>query len=217
MKNIIFIAAPASGKGTLSSLLKERCGYNHISTGDLLRNIIKEKSELGLEVEKVISGGKLVNDELMFRIVREHLENIDREKPFILDGLPRTLDQAKYLDTLLSELNINDYKVIYLDIDEETASKRALGRQTCTNCGASYNKFFEDFMPKEEGICDKCGKELISRSDDNEESFKVRFQTFTDNTLPILDYYRNEDKVSDIDCSKYTNDEIFDMIVSMVK
>lgn len=217
MKNIIFIAAPASGKGTLSSLLKERCGYIHISTGDLLRNIIKEKSELGLEVEKVISGGNLVNDELMFKIVRKELESIDKSKSFILDGLPRTLDQAKYLDTLFSELGINDYQVIYLDIDEETASKRALGRQTCTNCGASYNKFFEEFMPNKEGICDKCGNELISRSDDNEESFKVRFKNFLNNTLPIVDYYKEENKISNIDCSKYSNDEIFDIIVSMVK
>lgn len=217
MKNIIFIAAPASGKGTLSGLLKERCGYNHISTGDLLRNIVKEQSELGREVEEVIKGGNLVNDELMFKIVRNHLESIDKSKPFILDGLPRTLNQATYLDTLFDELGIEDYQVIYLDIDESEASKRALGRQTCTNCGASYNKFFDEFKSKVENICDKCGNELISRSDDNEESFKVRFKTFIDNTLPIVDYYRNKNKITDIDCNKYTNDEIFDIITNVVK
>ena len=217
MKNIIFIAAPASGKGTLSKILEERCGYIHISTGDLLRNIINEKSDLGREVEEVIKGGKLVNDELMFKIIRKELESIDKSKSFILDGLPRTIDQAKYLSTLFSELNIDDYKVIYLDIDEAVATKRALGRQTCTNCGASYNKFFDAFKSKEENICDKCGNELISRSDDNEESFKVRFKTFMDNTLPIVDYYKGLDKIDNIDCSKYTNDEIFDIILSMVK
>ena len=217
MKNIIFIAAPASGKGTLSELLMERCGFNHISTGDLLRNIIKEQSDLGREVEEVIKGGNLVSDELMFKIIRDCLENIDRTNPFILDGLPRTLDQAKYLDTLLESLNIKDYKVIYLDIDEATACKRAIGRQTCTNCGASYNKFFENFMPKEENKCDKCGSELISRSDDNEESFKNRFDTFTKNTLPIIDYYKKDDKVVEISVSEYTNNEIFDIILKAVE
>ena len=217
MKNIIFIAAPASGKGTLSKVLKERCGYNHISTGDLLRNIINENSDLGKEVADVINSGKLVNDELMFKIVRNELEKIGTDKPFILDGIPRTLDQAAYLDTLFADLGINDYKAIYLDIDEETAMKRALGRLSCTTCGASYNKYFEDFAPKTENICDKCGSELISRGDDNEESFKVRFKSFLDNTLPIVDYYREKNKITDVDCSKYTNDEIFDIITSVVK
>ena len=217
MKNIIFIAAPASGKGTLSKILEERCGYIHISTGDLLRNIVNEKSELGQEVFEVIKSGKLVNDELMFKIIREKLSSIDKTKPFILDGIPRTLDQAKYLDTLFNELGIDDYQVIYLDIDEEIALKRALGRLTCETCGSSYNKYFDEFKPKNENVCDKCGNELSSRSDDNEESFKVRFKSFIDNTLPIVDYYRNKDKIKNINCGEYTNDEIFDIILGVVK
>lgn len=217
MKNIIFIAAPASGKGTLSKILEERCGYNHISTGDLLRNITKENSDLGKEVAEVIKSGKLVNDELMFKIIRNELEKNNSNKPFILDGIPRTLDQAHYLDTLFNDLGIKEYKVIYLDIDENVATKRALGRLSCTNCGASYNKYFEKFMPKLENICDKCGEKLISRSDDNEESFKVRFKSFLDNTLPIVDYYKEKNCIKNIDCSKYTNDEIFDIIIDVVK
>ena len=200
-----------------TKILEERCGYNHISTGDLLRNIIKENSDLGKEVAEVINGGKLVNDELMFKIIRNELERIGTDKPFILDGIPRTLDQATYLDTLFNDLGIDDYKVIYLDIDEETALKRALGRLSCTTCGASYNKYFENFAPKAENICDKCGSELISRGDDNEESFKVRFKSFLDNTLPIVDNYKKQDKITNVDSAKYTNDEIFEMIVSVVK
>ena len=217
MKNIIFIAAPASGKGTLSKILEERCGYNHVSTGDLLRNITKEDSDLGKEVAEVIQSGKLVNDELMFKIIKNKLEELGSDKPFILDGMPRTLDQAEYLDTLFNDLGNTNYKVIYLDIDSEVALKRALGRLSCTTCGASYNKYFDEFKPKEENICDKCGSTLISRSDDNEESFKVRFKSFIDNTLPIVDYYRKQDKITNIDCSKYTNDEIFDIIIDVVK
>lgn len=217
MKNLIFIAAPASGKGTLSSILKERCGYSHVSTGDVLRNKIKEESDLGREVAEVIQSGKLVNDELMFKIIREELEGLDKSKPFILDGLPRTIDQAIYLETLFSELNIDNYQVIYLAINEDTALKRALGRQTCTKCGASYNKYFENFMSKKENICDKCGENLISRADDNEESFKIRFKSFIDNTLPIVDYYKNNDKLVKIESDKYTNEEIFDIIVDVVK
>ena len=217
MKNLILIAAPAAGKGTLSEILVEKYGYIHISTGDLLRNIVNEKSELGQEVFEVIKSGKLVNDELMFKIIREKLSSIDKTKPFILDGIPRTLDQAKYLDTLFNELGIDDYQVIYLDIDEEIALKRALGRLTCETCGSSYNKYFDEFKPKNENVCDKCGNELSSRSDDNEESFKVRFKSFIDNTLPIVDYYRNKDKIKNINCGEYTNDEIFDIILGVVK
>lgn len=217
MKNIIFIAAPASGKGTFSNMLMERCGYSHISTGDLLRNIVKTNSTLGNEVAKVLEQGKLVSDELMFKIIKDALSNIDKNKPFILDGLPRTINQAKYLDELFKELNIVNYEVIYLNVGYEIALKRAIGRLSCLNCGATYNKFFEDFKPQKENICDKCGNELISRTDDNEESFKQRYETFKVSTLPILDYYENNNKLTKIDLEEFTNEEVFDIIVKAVK
>ncbi len=216
MKNVIFIAAPASGKGTYSSMLMERYGYNHISTGDLLRNIVNSNSELGKEVSSVLSSGKLVNDELMFKIIKDALNKINDDKPFILDGVPRTLDQAKYLDILFKELNIPDYKVIYLNVDKEIAKKRAIGRLSCLKCGATYNKFFEGFKPKKENICDKCNNELVTRSDDNEESFNKRFDSYITNTLPILDYYQDCDKLEKIDTADFTHEEIFDIILNMV-
>lgn len=216
MKNIIFIAAPASGKGTYSGMLKEGYGYNHISTGDLLRNIVKSGTELGMEVSEVLSSGKLVNDELMFKIIKDALSKLDNDKPFILDGIPRTLEQADYLEKLFNELNINDYKVIYLNVSEDIALKRALGRMSCSNCGATYNKFFEGFKPQKENICDKCGNELTTRSDDNEESFKQRFETYQENTLPILEFYEKLDKLGKIDTAKFTHEEIFDIILEMV-
>lgn len=216
MKNIIFIAPPASGKGTYSNMLKERYDYVHISTGDLLRNIIASGSDLGKEVEAVISKGNLVGDHLMFEIIKDALNSLEKNKPFILDGLPRTLDQVHYMEKLFEELNIKDYVVIYLDIDYQTALKRATGRLSCLNCGATYNKYFDAFKPKKENICDKCESSLNTRSDDNEESFSKRFTVYQENTAPILKYYEEKEKLKKIEVAQFTNEEIFAIISRVV-
>lgn len=205
--NIIFIAPPAAGKGTQSSLLEEKYAYKHISTGDLLRNEINKKSEFGNEIEKIISKGELVSDDIITKLLKNELENIKHQK-FILDGYPRNLRQAEILDTIFSELNIKNYVTIYLELDSETAMKRALGRVVCTKCGASYNKYFQNLMPKENGICDKCRSELVTRSDDNEETFKTRFETFLNATNPVLDFYKEKNKLSIVDANQNT-EEIF--------
>lgn len=217
MKNVIFIAAPATGKGTFSNMLMERYGYSHISTGDLLRNIVKTNTSLGNEVSEVLKSGKLVNDELIFKILKDALKQMDLNNPFIIDGLPRNINQAYYLNDLFNELNINDYLAINLDLEYEIALKRALGRLSCLNCGATYNKFFEEFKPKNENICDKCGNELNSRTDDNEESFKERFETYQNNVKSILEYYETSNKLLKINTHEFTNEEIFDIIINAVK
>ena len=167
MMNIIFIAPPAAGKGTQSSLLEEKYEYKHISTGDLLRNEINKKSDFGKEIESIISKGELVSDDIITKLLKNELENIKHQK-FILDGYPRNLRQAEILNELFNELNIENYVTIYLSLDNEIAMKRALGRVVCTKCGASYNKYFQNLMPKENGICDKCRSELVVRTNDNE-------------------------------------------------
>ena len=187
--NIIFIAPPGAGKGTQSTLLVDKYGYKHISTGDLLREEIKKGNELGVKIEEIISKGELVSDDIITELLKNELSNIKDEK-FILDGYPRNLDQAKILNDIFTDLNVSDYGVIYMDIDEETATKRVLGRIVCPTCGASYNKYFQKLMPKEEGICDNCGGKLEERSDDNEATFKTRFSTYIDVTKPVLDYYK---------------------------
>ena len=197
MKSVIFIAPPAAGKGTQSSRL-ESLGYEHISTGDMLREEISQKSELGLQIESIIAKGELVSDDIVLKLVQNKLESLN--KPFILDGFPRTYNQVILLDELLNKLNLTDYEVIYLDISLESALKRALGRLTCS-CGASYHKYVEALKPKKDGICDKCGKELISRDDDNEESFKVRFETFLNNIKPIKEFYEEKNKLHLVDAS----------------
>ena len=153
--NIIFIAPPAAGKGTQSFLLEEKYNYKHISTGDLLREEITKKTELGANIESIISKGELVSDEIITTLLKNELKKLKHQK-FILDGYPRNIAQAETLENIFNELNIENYGTIYLSLDEETATKRALGRIVCSKCGASYNTYFKNLMPKEDGICDKC-------------------------------------------------------------
>ena len=209
MKNIIFIAPPAAGKGTQSNMLKEKFGYNHISTGDMLREAINSGSEIGKEVKNIIDKGELVSDDLIIKLVKDKLTSL-KGKPFILDGFPRTLNQAESLDKILTD----DYIVIYLDLDESEAINRITGRLTC-NCGKSYNVNIDKLKPKVDGICDNCGSILIKRDDDNVESFKVRFKTFLDNTDSILKYYEDKEKLIKIDVNKDVQD-IFKSILEVI-
>lgn len=207
MKNVIFIAPPAAGKGTQSERLME-IGYEHISTGDMLREEINKNTVLGKEINEIITKGKLVSDELVFELITNKITNLS--KPFILDGFPRTINQAKLLDELFQKLNITNYEVVYLDVSLDVALKRALGRLTCS-CGSSYNIYNENLKPKLENICNKCGKVLVKRNDDNEESFKVRFETFLNNIEPIKDFYREKGRLHVID-TMLSTEEVTDRI-----
>ena len=199
MKNIIFIAPPAAGKGTQSDMLKNTYGYIHISTGDLLRAEIATGSALGLEVKSIIDKGNLVSDELIIDIINSKLTEI-KGKPFILDGFPRTLNQAEALDEIIDD----NYCVIYLELSKEDAIKRIEGRLTCS-CGKSYNLNDEALKPKQEGICDNCGKKLVKRDDDNTLAFAVRYDNFLNNTKVLIDYYKNKNKLNVIDVNRDIN------------
>lgn len=211
--NIIFIAPPAAGKGTLSDKLVTKYGYKHLSTGDLLRAEIKKENDLGKKIEEIISRGELVSDDIITELLKNELKSLDGK--FILDGYPRNIAQANTLNGIFSELNIENYVTIYLDLEEELAMKRALGRVICGGCGASYNTYFENFMPKNEGICDKCGSELKHRSDDTEETFKVRFSTYVEKTSPVLDYYKALGKLEVIDAN-VESDEVFKVVEQII-
>lgn len=213
--NIIFIAPPAAGKGTQSSLLEEKYGYIHLSTGDLLRKEIEKKSEIGTKIDKIISKGELVSDEIITELLKNELENMKHQK-FILDGYPRNEKQAEILESIFHELNCENYVTIYLSLNEDIACSRALGRIICPNCGTSYNKYFQNLMPKENGKCDKCHSALVSRSDDTEESFKTRFQSFKTLTEPLIAYYKDKKKLHVVDASK-TNEEIFKNIEDILE
>lgn len=196
MKNIIFIAPPAAGKGTQSDLLVKEFGYKQLSTGDMLRRIIDTGSDLGLKVKDIIDKGDLVSDDIMINLINEEFTKLEG-KPFILDGFPRTINQAKNLE----KLDLGNYVVVYLDISKEDALKRIMGRLTC-KCGKSYNLNEEKLRPKVENVCDNCGSKLVKRNDDNEEAFKIRFDNFLNNTKPLLEYYKMKNKLKVIDVNR---------------
>ena len=199
MKNIIFIAPPAAGKGTMSELLIEKYGYIHISTGDILRGIAKSGTELGDKVAALIGAGKFVPDDIMYEAVRERLRMPDLDNGYILDGFPRNLNQAIEYDKILKELNKDLGVVIYLDTPRDILEKRITGRRLCENCGATYNVLTGVNTPKTDGKCDKCGGNLYQRSDDNSESFMVRYQEFIDKTYPLVEYYKKNNALVSID------------------
>lgn len=192
MKNIILIAAPAAGKGTLSSLLVEKYNYAHISTGDLLRDASREESELGRKISNMLKNGELVTDEIVFELLRNRLNKEDTLNGYILDGFPRTMEQAIKYDEILKELNKDLGLVVVLNTEYETLKKRIVGRVLCSSCGSIYNTLTGVNTPKIENICDKCGGDLYKRSDDNEESFKNRYETYIEKTKPLIDYYQEK-------------------------
>lgn len=197
MKNIIFIAPPAAGKGTVSDYLIKNYHYKHLSTGDMLRAEIEAGSEFGKEISNIMATGSLISDDIMISLVKQQLIKLSNQN-FILDGFPRTLEQAKSLDEMLISLGVTNNVVIFLDIDKELALKRILGRVNCPKCGRSYNVYFEDMKPENENICDDCKSELIKRTDDNEESFEVRFDTYMNNVKSIKDYYNEKHMLSEV-------------------
>ena len=192
MRNIILIAAPAAGKGTLSELLVEKYGYVHISTGDLLREASKSDTELGKTISDILSRGELVTDEIVFKLLEERLNQDDVKNGFILDGFPRTLMQAEKYDEVVNRLNIDLGYVIVLESDYEILKNRIVGRMICESCGSVYNTLTGMNTPKVENTCDKCGGSLYKRSDDNEESFKTRYETYLEKTKPLIEFYKEK-------------------------
>ncbi len=209
MKNIILIAAPAAGKGTLSELLVEKYGYIHISTGDLLREASKEKSKLGEKIATMLKNGELVSDEIVFELLENKLKVVD--KPYILDGFPRTINQAYKYDELITKLNKSLGIVVVLNCDYDILKNRIVGRWLCKECGSIYNTLTGVNTPKEENICDKCGGELYKRSDDNEESFKTRYETYLEKTKPLIDFYQEKGNLH------YVNSETKDIMLKEIE
>ena len=191
MRNIILIAAPAAGKGTVSEDLVKKYNYTHISTGDILREMSKSEDEFGKNLRNLLESGQLVSDDIVYEALKRRLLMDDLDNGFILDGFPRNLSQAMEYDKILKETNKDLGVVIYLDVDREVLEKRITGRRICKECGSTYNVLTGVNTPKVDGICDKCGGELYQRSDDNAESFKTGYQTFMDKTYPLVKFYED--------------------------
>lgn len=198
MKNIIFIAPPAAGKGTQAKMLHEKYNIPHISTGKLLREEATKETELGKTIKETISKGKLVSDEIITTLLKLRLMNEDCNNGYILDGYPRNIEQAKIYEELLKSLNKDIGIVVFFDIDKDLAMKRTLSRIECPNCGTSYNLLVNELKPTLEGICNKCGSKLEQRSDDNAESFMTRFDTYMNKTLDLINYYKEKNILREI-------------------
>ena len=212
MKNIIFIAPPAAGKGTQSKLISEEYNIPHISTGDLLREEMSKKTEIGLSIQSDMDKGNLVSDEVITTLLKNRITKSDCQNGYILDGYPRNLAQARKYNDLLEELNLDKGVVIFFDIDKETALKRTLSRIICGSCGSSYNLLIEGLKPKKENICDRCNNELKTRTDDTEEVFIHRFDTYLNSTKDLIEYYEKLGLLHKIDVSTKDVETIFEEV-----
>ncbi|MDO4663514.1 MAG: adenylate kinase [Erysipelotrichaceae bacterium] len=199
--NLFIMGAPGSGKGTFSSRLKDTYQIDHISTGDIFRKNIKENTPLGQEAKTYMDKGLLVPDELVNKMVLDTLHNLPADsKGYLLDGYPRTLEQAKAFDEMTKGTAQEVDTVLYLDVPNEVLNKRILGRRTCPKCGEIYNIYFKP--TKVENVCDHCQSELTYRADDNEESLAVRLGEYDRATRPVIHHYRDQDKVVLVDANR---------------
>lgn len=216
MESIILIAPPAAGKGTQSKLLCDYYHIPHISTGDLLRAASSLDDERGKLIKEKMNSGELVGDDIILTLLKERLENSDCANGYILDGFPRNVEQAISYEEILNKLNKKLGVVILLEIEEELACKRIAGRVSCSQCGSVYNTMIENAKPKQEGICDHCGKVLTRRADDNEETFKTRYNIYLEKTKPLIEYYENKNALYRVD-SGNDKDQTFKEIIQLLK
>lgn len=213
--NIFIMGAPGSGKGTFSSKIKEEYNLNHISTGDIFRANISQGTELGLQAKAYAEQGKLVPDEITNKMVKDYLATLsDKKNGYLLDGYPRTLDQAKAFEEMTHGTDLAVDVILAMDVPTDVLTRRITGRRTCKDCGEIYNIYSKP--TKVEGVCDRCGGELTQRKDDNEESLKVRLDEYSNNTEPVIDYYEKKNMVSHINADA-SMDEIWSSVKEALK
>ena len=199
--NILIMGGPGAGKGTMSAKIVEKYNVCHISTGDIFRSEIGNQTELGMMAKSYMDKGLLVPDEVTNQMVKSYLENLeDKKNGFLLDGYPRTIDQAKVFDALSEGSDLAIDTVIAMELDFSVLSGRITGRRLCRNCGEIYHMVTKP--PKQEGVCDNCGGELYQRKDDTEESLKVRLDEYSRQTEPVLDFYEKKGLVKHINADQ---------------
>lgn len=198
--NLVLLGGPGAGKGTLASMLKAKAPFLHISTGDMLRSEVKAGTELGKKAQVIMESGGLVSDEIVTAMVGATLENDKEKYGMLLDGYPRTLNQAKLLDSLLTKLNRPLDGVVYLCGDDDFLIKRLTSRIMCRKCNRIYNQYA--FPPKKSGVCDDCGGEIYQREDDSEASARKRLVTFHAQTQPLIDFYQQKGLLIQVSCGE---------------
>lgn len=202
---IIMLGAPGTGKGTVGGLLSEYLNIPHISSGEIFRGYIKDDDELGKELKKYVSSGKLVPDDLTIKILERRLKEPDTVNGYILDGFPRTVEQAEALDELLKKSNLEVDVAVNLSLSDDEIVDRITKRRTCPNpkCRAIYSLDFK--KPKVDGICDKCGTKLIIRDDDNEETIRERLKNYHNISESLIEFYRNKDILYNVKLNNESN------------
>lgn len=210
---IIMLGAPGAGKGTQAKMIADKYGVPHVSTGDIFRANIKNGTQLGMEAKKYMDQGLLVPDELTVKILLDRVAQDDCRNGYVLDGFPRTIPQAKVLDDALSKLGETIDYAIDVDVPDENIIHRMSGRRACLACGATYH--IAHVPPKQEGICDRCGKELVLRDDDKPETVKNRLEIYHEQTQPLIDFYTEKGVLKTVDGTVPMN-EVFEAIVKIL-
>jgi adenylate kinase len=211
---IIMLGAPGAGKGTQAKQLADKYVIPHISTGDIFRANIKEGTELGKKAKEYMDAGALVPDELVCDLVVDRIQKEDCANGFILDGFPRTIPQAEALTDALAAIGSSMDYAIDVDVPDENIISRMGGRRACLSCGATYH--IVNIPPKKEGICDRCGAEIVLRDDDKPETVKKRLDVYHEQTQPLIDYYQKQGILKTVDGTQ-PMDAVFTAIVSLVE
>jgi len=212
--NLLIMGPPGAGKGTQAEVLVKELNIVHISTGDMFREAIKQGTEMGKKAKEYMDQGALVPDEVVIGMVKERLSQPDTKGGFLLDGFPRTVEQAGALDKTLASLDIKLDGVVNIVVPLDKLMARLTGRRVCKGCGASYHVIFNP--PKAEGKCNTCGGELYQRTDDNEESVGTRLKAYQDKTQPLIDYYKGKGLLMDINGDQEIK-KVLDEIVKALK
>jgi adenylate kinase len=211
-KIIVIIGAPGAGKGTQSRLLSEKYGYPQISTGDILREMARADTPTGRKIKETMAAGRLVSDEILAEVIRARTSQPDCDNGYILDGYPRTLDQARLLEELASKQG-KQIRLARIVVSKDVLFKRLTGRRACPNCGEIYNIHFRP--PKADEVCDLDGATLVQRADDQPEPVSRRFEEYNRSTAPLIDYYRQSGRLIEIDGEMPVN-EVFDQLLVAV-
>jgi adenylate kinase len=211
--NLILLGPPGAGKGTQAQMIVERYHISQVSTGDILRKVVKEGTPLGKKGKAFMDQGQLVPDEVVIGIIDARLRAPDCNPGFILDGFPRTIAQAEALQPILNKMGKSIDHVINIEVDTEELVRRLTGRRTCKNCGAMFHILFHP--PKVEGICDRCGGTLYQREDDKEETIRIRLNEYQRQTAPLIQYYQHKNYLRSIQ-GVGGQEEIFERIVRLL-